>query len=415
VRARPACFAALLVTTIAAAAVSSAHAQCEQDESGPLSDIATAVDAGLALGATEGMSSDPAIAAVQAKLNALSGFDAKLSTSALLDASFKDGKFSLDDAKAFVALRTSILDAWSEARRNEDFFWGLDGDGPVSPWQVDASYMNDVRTILADLGSRMDPDAKALLENIVALNATSTVPQTALDELAVYMKNRPVNPDAEKAFSAKLDAAYATWPFEMYKGPNGFMRRSFSVEGAPDAELRAFAERADAAGNHDGKVDLDEMSVMTLLVRMEKTFGIPVDLLLTDEGRNYASVKDGKFQIHIDRSTPAHDVEGALAHEYGHVLLARYDQTKNRSRRDREAEADFISGWVHGTLGFSLDYTGFGWMSRRWKYEDEDPDHGDFRDRVNTIGQGYHAATGKDLFETPKPAVSAPGAPVFNP
>jgi tetratricopeptide (TPR) repeat protein len=85
-----------------------------------------------------------------------------------------------------------------------------------------------------------------------------------------------------------------------------------------------------------------------------------------------------------------------------------------RLGREREAEADFVSGWVHGKLPFSLDQSGFGWMSRRWKYSAADPDHGDFRDRVQVVGMGYRAATGKDLFAPPEPRT--PGeAPEFVP
>lgn len=401
-----------------------AHAQCDDDhghESGAtdpgatsLADLAAALAAGLADGPTEGFSDDPAIAAVQKKLHALNGMGSSLSTSAMLHAAFHDKTFSLDDAKAFIDLRTRILDTWSDARRYEGFFWGLDGEEPVSPWQVDESYMADLRIILRELGSKMDPEAKKLLEGVLTVAAQPTVSQPVLGELTTWLKNRPTNPAAATAFTEKIDAARATWPFDMYRGPNGFFRQAFTVAGAPDAETRAFAERADAAGNKDGKVDLDEMAITSLLVRMELTYGTPVTLVLSDEGRNFARVKDGKFEIHIDRKTPAHDVEGVLAHEFGHVLLARYDKANNRSKRDREAEADFVSGWIHGTLGFALDDTGYGWMSRRWKYSAADAEHGDFRERVHIVGAGYHACTGKDLF-APPPAQPSTDGPVFDP
>lgn len=419
--ARPlALFAALGLVAIAPA---SARAQCEDDhghESGTvdpgassLADIAVALSAGLADGPTEGYSEDPVIAAVQKKLHALNGMGASLSTSAMLDAAFLDKKFSLDDAKAFLDLRTRILDTWSDARRYEGFFWELDGEAPISPWQVDEKYMADLRIILAELGAKMDPEAKKLLEGVVAVSETPTVSKPVLDNLATWLKARPTLPNAAKEFSAKLDAARSTWPFDMYRGPNGFWRQAFSVAGATDPEIRAFAERADA--NKDGKVDLDEFAITELLVRMEKTYGTSVNLILSDDGRNFAAVKDGKFEIHIDRKTPAHDVEGVLAHEFGHVLLARYDKANGISKRDREAEADFVSGWVHGTMGFSLDDTGYGWMSRRWKYNAADAEHGDFRERVFTVGAGYTAATGKDLFAPPPKDPVSPDGPVFDP
>lgn len=416
---------ALLATLGLAASVPAAYAQCDDlhgHESGvedpgatSLADLAAALGAGLADGPTEGYSDDPVIAAVQKKLHAMGGMGSSLSTAAILHAAFHDGSFSLADAKEFIDLRTRILDAWSEARRHEGFFWGLDGEEPVSPWQVDEHYMKDLRIILAELGAKMDPDAKKLLEGVVTVSEQATVAQPVFDDLKTWLTDRPTNPDAAKAFVAKIDAARATWPFDTYRGPNGFWRQAFSVEGAPDPETRAFAERADASGNGDGKVDLDEMAITSLLVRMEQTYGVNVKLVLSDEGRNFARVVDGKFEIHIDRKTPAHDVEGVLAHEFGHVLLARYDRANNRSKREREAEADFVSGWIHGTLGFSLDDTGYGWMSRRWKYSAADAEHGDFRERVHIVGHGYHAACGKDLFAPPPKDPVSPDGPAFDP
>lgn len=393
-----------------------AFAQCDDEtpSTESLEDLAAAIVSGLADGPTEGLSENPRIADLQKRLFGMSGMDARLSSSALLDAAFQDGRISLADAQAFVDLRTRILDRWSEARRHEDWFWGLDGEAPVSPWEVDARYMADMRLILAELGGDMDADAKALLERVVTIADESTIPEKPLEELSSYLEARPTDLASAERFAEALNGAYANWDFELYKGPTGFWRRAFLVEAAPDPDIRAFAERADAAGNKDGKVDLEEMTLTSLLVRMEKTFGTSVALFITDEGRSFARVKDGKFEIHIDRNTPAHDVEGVLAHEYGHVLLARYDHSKSRTRREREAEADYVSGWVHGKLRFDLDESGFGWVSRRWKYSASDPDHGDFRDRVAVVGMGYRAATGKDLFETPQPTASADG-PVFDP
>ena len=106
----------------------------------------------------------------------------------MLDAAFHDKKFSLADAKAFIDLRTRILDTWTEARRYEGFFWELDGEAPVSPWQVDEKYMSDLRIILAELGSKMDPDAKKLLEGVVAVSETPTVSKPVLDNLATWLK-----------------------------------------------------------------------------------------------------------------------------------------------------------------------------------------------------------------------------------
>lgn len=391
-------------------AASGAHAQCEEENASPLADVASAVAEGLAEGPSDGYSTDPEIARVQKMLLALSGFSAKLSSSALLDAAFQDGRFSKDDAEAFLELRTGIMDAWADARIAEDFFWGLDGEEPVSPWQVDERWMHDVRTILRELGPRMDADARALLERIVKIAETSEIPEPALEDLRGFLDARPTNPMAVEQFDRMMEAAYTDWQFEMYPGPNGYWRRAFLVEAATDPELRAFAERADASGNKDGKVDLDEMTVTKLMVRMERMFGTRAELILHDTGRNFARVKDGKFEIHLSRETPAHDIEGVLAHEYGHVLLARHDKNRGSTRREREAEADYVSGWIHGKLVYDLDTSGFGWVSRRWKYNAEDPDHGDFRTRVDTVGIGYRDATGKDLFEKPDSA-AVPGTP----
>ena len=413
-----ACAAVLTAATLATISPA-ARAQCGNEEAsaGTLEDLAAAIVSGLADGPTDGLSENPRIADIQKRLHGMSGMDARLSSSALLDAAFQDGRISLADAQAFVDLRTRILDAWSDARFHEDWFFGLDGSENVSPWQVDERYMEDLRLILAELGGDMDADAKALLTGIVKIADKSGVPAKTLEQLGTYLSGRPTDPRGAKKFEEQLDAAYATWNFELYKGPTGGWKRAFVVADAPDPAIRAFAERADAAGNGDGKVDLEEMTLTTLVVRLEKTFGTNVKLVLTSEGRSFARVKDGKFEIHIDRNTPAHDAEGVLAHEYGHVLLARYDQTNKRTRREREAEADFVSGWVHGKLGFALDSSGFGWVSRRWKYSAADPEHGDFRDRVEIVGAGYRAATGKDLFAVPTPSEpAAPGeAPEFVP
>ena len=397
---------ALPLAVLLAGLASHAAAQCDDAEEFPLADVAAVLAASLADGPTEGLSTNPRIREVQERLHGSSGFGAQYSTSALLDAAFQDGAFTMSDAAAFVELRTRILDAWSDARRVEDFFWGLDGEQPVSPWEVDARYMEDLRLIVAELGADMEPAAREHLQHILDIAGSSSMPEEVLDELHTYLDSRPSVPDAAEQFDDRLSDARATWAFDLYRGPNGFWRQAYKVAEAPDAEMRAFAERADAAGNKDGKVDLEEMSTTSLLVRMEKTFGVNVDLFITDEGRNFARVKDGRFEIHLDRRTPAHDLEGVLAHEYGHVLLARYDKSKDRSRRDREAEADYGSGWIHGKLGFALDHTGFGWMSRRWKYSADDPEHGDFRVRVETIGVGYRDASGKDLFATPEPEPS---------
>lgn len=389
---------ACALVSIAAASVLAprAHAQCAgENPLAALEDLSAAAETSL-----DGHSPDPRIARVQTMLHAMQGIGTDLSSSALLDASFRDGTFSVEDAQAFLDLRTRILDAWSEARGAEYWFWGLeDGDGMVSPWQVDEHFMNDLHIILRELGADMDPDARALLERISSNQATSTIPEEKLVELQAWLEERPTDEAEALRFAEALEAARADWNFDLYRGPNGFHRRAFLVDAAPEGEIRDFAIRADANG--DGKVDLEEMTITELVVKMEKLYGTQVQVFLTNEGRNFARVRDGKFEIHIDRSTPAHDVEGVVAHEYGHVLLAQYDRLRNHSKRVREAEADFVSGWIHGRLGFELDPSGFGWVSRRWKYSADDPDHGDFRDRVKTVGAGYHAATGKDLFETP--------------
>lgn len=408
--------ATVLGVLIAAAIAPRAHAQCvEKSPLEALQDAADAVALGLADGPTAGFSTDPRIARVQEKLHAMGGMSTKLSSSALLDAAFRDGEFSLEDAQAFVELRTEILDAWSEARRNEWWFWGFeDDDKMISPWQVDELYMQDLRTLLAELGGEMAPEARALLERIAMNQQASTIPEAKLEALQAYLESRPTDADAVRRFDEALDASLADWNFELYRGPNGMYRRAFLVDAAPDETSRAFAARADMNG--DGRIDLEEMTTTRMVAQLEKMFGTEVSLFLTDEGRNFARIKDGKFEIHIDRTTPAHDVEGVVAHEYGHVLLAQYDRLHGHGKREREAEADFVSGWVHGKLGFGLDDSGFGWVSRRWKYSAEDPDHGDFRDRVQTVGRGYHTATGKDLFETPAGSVDGTNdGPAFDP